>query len=160
MQDERLRILVIDDEAAMREVLEMRLGQWGYEVCVAENGTEALELAAEEVPDAVISDVALPDQSGLELVGALREMDAERPVILITAYGTIDAAVEAMKLGALDFLTKPLDYDKLAATLEAAAGEVARRAEARQLEEKLAGRSGFMELIGGAPAMLELYETR
>ncbi len=154
-----LKILVVDDEAAMREVLEMRLGQWGYEVHVAETAAEGLATARSEAPDAIISDVALPDQSGLELVGALREIDAERPVILITAYGTIDAAVEAMKLGALDFLTKPLDYDKLAATLEAAAGEVERRTEARELDTRLAGQSGFMELVGGSPEMHELYET-
>ena len=159
MTDKALRILVVDDEAAMREVLEMRLGQWGYAVDLAETAAEGLELARSQAPDAVISDVALPDQSGLELVGALREMDSERPVILITAYGTIDAAVEAMKLGALDFLTKPLDYDKLAATLEAAAGEVARRTGARHLEDRLDGQAGFMELVGGSKAMLELYET-
>ncbi len=159
MADKALQILVIDDEAAMREVLEMRLGGWGYEVLLAETGAEALETATAQAPDAVISDVALPDRSGIELVGELRRLDPERPVILITAYGTIDAAVEAMKLGAMDFLTKPLDYDKLAATLEAAAGEVARRAEARALEERLAGRSSFMGLVGGSPAMLELYET-
>jgi DNA-binding NtrC family response regulator len=159
MVGKALRILVVDDEAAMREVLEMRLGQWGYRVDLAETGAEGLAVAANKAPDVIISDVALPDQSGLELVAALRGLDAERPVILITAYGTIDAAVEAMKLGALDFLTKPLDYDKLAATLEAAAGEVARRAEARDLEARLAGRSAFMELIGGSPKMLELFET-
>ena len=159
MTSEPLRILVVDDEAAMREVLEMRLGRWGYEVLLAETGEEGLEIARREAPDAVISDVALPDTSGLELVGALRQLDAERPVILITAYGTIDAAVEAMKLGALDFLTKPLDYDKLAATLEAAAAELARRAEARELEARLASQAGFMRLVGSAPTMLELYDT-
>ena len=159
MAAKALRVLVIDDEAAMREVLEMRLGRWGYGVLLAETAAEGLEMAASEAPDAIISDVALPDRSGLELVGALKEQDPERPVVLITAYGTIGAAVEAMKLGALDFLTKPLDYDKLAATLQAAAGEVERRAEARELEERLAGQSGFMELVGGAPSMLELYET-
>ena len=159
MADKALRILVVDDEAAMREVLEMRLGRWGYDVRLAETGAEALEVAAAHAPDAIISDVALPDWSGIQLVGELRRLDPERPVILITAYGTIDAAVEAMKLGALDFLTKPLDYDKLAATLEAAAGEVERRAGARALETRLAGRSTFMGLVGGSPAMLELYET-
>ena len=160
MTGKPLRVLVVDDEAAMREVLEMRLGQWGYEVLLAETGAQGLAVAEAEAPDAIISDIALPDQSGLELVAALRRLDPERPVVMITAYGTIDAAVEAMKLGALDFLTKPLDYDKLAATLEAAAGEVARRAEARDLEARLgAGRAGFMEMIGGSPAMRELYET-
>jgi DNA-binding NtrC family response regulator len=159
MADRALKILVVDDEAAMREVLEMRLGQWGYEVHLAETGAEGLEIAGREAPDVVISDVALPDRSGIELVGALRALDPERPVILITAYGTINAAVEAMKLGALDFLTKPLDYDKLAVTLEAAAGEVARRTEAHELEARLAGRSSFMGLVGGSPQMLELYKT-
>ena len=159
MAAKALTILVVDDEAAMREVLEMRLSGWGYQVLLAETGEQGLEVARDKAPDAIISDVALPDQSGLELVASLRELDAERPGILITAYGTIDAAVEAMKLGALDFLTKPLDYDKLAATLEVAGGEVARRAEARDLEARLAGQAGFMDLVGWSPAMIELYDT-
>jgi EAL domain-containing protein (putative c-di-GMP-specific phosphodiesterase class I)/CheY-like chemotaxis protein len=153
MADKALCILVVDDEAAMREVLEMRLRQWGHEVFLAATGAEALEVAARRAPDAVISDVVLPDRSGLELVGQLLALDPHRPVVLITAYGTIDVAVEAMKLGALDFLTKPIDPDKLAATLAVAAGEIERSNGARALEKRLVERADFLrqsEAVFGA----------
>jgi DNA-binding NtrC family response regulator len=104
----------------MREVLEMRLTEWGFHVVVAGDGAEARLLAERERPDVVISDVQLPELSGLALLQLLKTGDRDRPVILITAYGSIDEAVEAMKLGAHDFLTKPLDYAKLRATLAGA----------------------------------------
>ena len=99
---------MVDDEEAMREVLEMRLESWGFEVRVAATGTEGCRLAEDCNPDIVISDVVMPGLSGLELLAALKANDAQRPVILITAQGSIDLAVEAMKQGAQDFLTKPL----------------------------------------------------
>ncbi|MGB5880390.1 MAG: response regulator, partial [Thermoanaerobaculia bacterium] len=106
-----LRVLVVDDEAAMREVLDMRLQQWGFETHLAASGLEAREILRRVAPDVVISDVVLPDVSGLDLLRSLQDGKPGRPVILITAYGTVDTAVEAMKVGAFDFLTKPLDYD-------------------------------------------------
>ena len=84
MIDDRLKVLVIDDEAAMREVLEMRLKQWGFEVVVAKNAAEALAKADTESPDAVISDLVLPDISGLDLVERLQGGPEYRPVIMIT----------------------------------------------------------------------------
>jgi DNA-binding NtrC family response regulator len=103
------KILVVDDEAAMREVLEMRLQEWGFEVRLAKDGLEAKELAESFDPDIVISDVIMPEVSGLELLKSLKAGDADRPVILVTAQASIDVAVEAMKQGAQDFITKPID---------------------------------------------------
>ena len=113
-----LSVLVVDDEAAMREVLAIRLGEWGFDVEVAADAGEARDKAAARDPAVVISDVVLPEASGLELLEMLRAGDPRRPVILVTAYGTVDTAVEAMKRGARDFLTKPLDYTKLRAVLD------------------------------------------
>ena len=158
MSKNRLKVLVVDDEAAMREVLEMRLKQWGFEVVVAKNGTEALAIADEQNPDAVISDLVLPDSSGLELVQSLQAGKAHRPVIMITAHGAVDIAVEAMKLGAMDFLTKPIDYDKLKATLLAAKHELERRTRAQHLEQALAEGAGLGELVGDSKPMREVYE--
>lgn len=93
------RILVVDDEPAMREVLSARLEAMGYEVVVAATGAEALERAASEAPDLVLSDVVLPDVSGLELLLGFKADDPDRPVVLMTAHGAIDMAVEAMKAG-------------------------------------------------------------
>ena len=158
MSKNRLKVLVVDDEAAMREVLEMRLKQWGFEVVVAKNGTEALAIADEQNPDAVISDLVLPDSSGLELVQSLQAGKAHRPVIMITAHGAVDIAVEAMKLGAMDFLTKPIDYDKLKATLLAAKHELERRTRAQHLEQALAEGAGLGQLVGDSKPMREVYE--
>ncbi|NHZ73211.1 MAG: response regulator [Nitrospirae bacterium] len=158
MSRDRLKVLVVDDEAAMREVLEMRLKQWGFEVVLAKDAAEARALAEERDPDAVISDLVLPDSSGLDLVKSLQGGEAHRPVIMITAHGAVDIAVEAMKLGAMDFLTKPIDYEQLKATLLAAKHELERRVHAQHLEQTLADGAGLGLLIGASKPMREVYE--
>jgi len=158
MTDRALDILVVDDEAAMREVLEIRLSEWGYQVAVASDGAEARLLAETEHPDVVISDVQLPGLGGLDLLQSLKAGDAHRPVILITAYGSIDEAVEAMKLGALDFLTKPLDWAQLRSTLAAVASEIDRRSEVRRLDSALDKGAGFSGLVGRSRPMREVFE--
>ena len=157
MSETRLTILVVDDEAAMREVLEMRLEEWGYRVLLAGDGAEARAIAERERPDVVISDVQLPGLTGLELLQVLKAGAGDRPVILITAYGTIDAAVEAMKLGARDFLTKPLDYAKLEATLAALGTELERRGQVRGLESVLEEGAGLAALIGRSGPMRDAF---
>jgi DNA-binding NtrC family response regulator len=151
-------VLVVDDEAAMREVLELRLVEWGYRVALAGSAAEADRVVTEARPDLVVSDVVLPEVSGLELLRRLKAGDPHRPVVLITAYGGVDEAVEAMKLGAQDFLTKPLDYDKLRATLDAATAELARRETAARLASVLDRGAGLGPLVGTSRAMREVYE--
>ncbi|UCF38607.1 MAG: sigma-54-dependent Fis family transcriptional regulator, partial [Acidobacteriota bacterium] len=114
------KILVVDDEEAMTEVLRIRLEEWGYAVDVALSVAEAQALVQSFKPNIVVSDVVMPELSGLDLLKLLKEGEPERPVILITAHGTIEMAVEAMKMGANDFLTKPLDYSRLRLILEVA----------------------------------------
>ena len=157
MAEQTLTLLVVDDEAAMREVLEMRLTEWGHRVLLAGDGAEARATAERERPDAVISDVQLPGLGGLELLQALKAGGSDRPVILITAYGSIDEAVEAMKLGARDFLTKPLDYAKLRATLAALAAELDRRGQVRRLESALEKGAGLAAIVGRSPRMREVF---
>ena len=154
-----LKILVVDDEAFMREVLELRLRKKGFEVCLASSGAEAQEQTRAEEPDVVISDVMMPDLDGLELLQLLKAGDPHRPVVLITAHGTIDSAVEALKRGALDFLTKPLDYEKLDAVLETACTDVLQRRQRRQLESALDNGAGLGPLVGRSKPMLKIYET-
>ncbi|HLU25897.1 MAG TPA: response regulator, partial [Longimicrobiales bacterium] len=100
MSTRRLSILVVDDESALREVLSLRIADWGYDVHTAADAAEAERLIQERRPDVVLSDVVLPDVTGLELLRRLKRHSPSLPVILITAHGTIDAAVEAMKEGA------------------------------------------------------------
>ena len=152
-------ILVVDDEAAIREVLQARLEEWGYSVLLAETGKQAEAMAQSENPDIVISDVVLPDLSGLDLIKTLALTIPATPKVLITAHGTVDTAVEAMKYGALDFLTKPLEYRKLRATLQAAVREIAEHSQVRNLEAKLESGSGLGRLVGTAGEMKRVYES-
>ena len=122
-----LKVLVVDDEEAMRTVLESRLGAWGLQVVSAGDLAVAERVLDAGQPDIVVTDVMLPDGSGVDLLDRMRQRDLELPVVLITAHGTVDLAVEAMKKGALDFLTKPLDYDRLKRALEAAHAATATR---------------------------------
>ena len=150
-----LKILVVDDEEAMQEVLRTRLESTGYAITLAGSGEEARAKVASVDPDIVISDVVLPDASGLELMPSLMA-DRPRPVILITGFGTIDAAVEAMKNGAHDFLTKPIDYVKLEATLERAQASLPDSGAVAGASGT--GSKGLGELIGQSPPMRRLFD--
>jgi len=152
------KILVVDDEAAMREVLEMRLQEWGFEVCLAGDGAEGKEMAESYDPDIVISDVIMPQVSGMELLRALRAGDPDRPIILVTAQASIDLAVDAMKQGAQDFVTKPIDYPKLRLILNAAEQEIDLRRESRRLSSQLERGAGFGSFVGTSKLMREVYD--
>jgi len=151
-------ILVVDDDAAMREVLEMRLQEWGFSVLLAADGNEALQIVESKNPDIVLADLIMPHISGLELLQRLKSDDRFRPVILITAEGSVDVAVEAMKQGAEDFVTKPLDYPKLRAILEAARREIELRGFSERMNTQLDRGAGFGEFIGNSKPMREVYD--
>lgn len=111
------RVLVVDDDPTFRNVLEMRLQGWGYHVKVAADAERARQLASSWDPDLILSDVVMPETSGIQLLGLLREDRPDRPVILLTAHGSVEMAVDAMKIGAVDFLTKPVNYRNLKSVL-------------------------------------------
>lgn len=152
-------VLVVEDEPAMREVLRMRMEQWGFRVILAATAKEALEGVTQGAPDFVLCDVVLPDGSGLDLLPQLRGEAPGRPVIMITAHGTIDTAVEALKRGARDFLTKPLDYPKLKAVLDEIVADAEHREAKHHLEDALARGPGLGSLVGESRAMKDLYGT-
>jgi DNA-binding NtrC family response regulator len=158
MINRKTKILVVDDEAAMREVLEMRLQEWGFDVRLAGDGAEGKDFAETYSPDIVISDVVMPEVSGLDLLRSLKAGDPERPIILVTAQASIDVAVEAMKGGAQDFVTKPLDYPKLKAILESAEKDLELRRESRKLVSQLERGAGFGEFVGTSKSMREVYD--
>jgi DNA-binding NtrC family response regulator len=123
MGSEPYRVLVVDDDPAMLDVLRMRLQVWGYEVFLAEDALTGARLAAQESPHVILTDVWLPDASGVDLLRALTKADPRTPIILMSAHGSVDLAVESMKQGALDYLTKPLDYRRLKELLTAACSQ-------------------------------------
>jgi DNA-binding NtrC family response regulator len=157
MVNRKTRIMVVDDEEAMREVLEMRLGEWGFDVRSAEDGRQAQELAQSYDPEIVISDVVMPEFSGIDLLRHLKDDRADRPVILVTAQGSIDLAVDAMKQGALDFVTKPIDYAKLRMILQVAQNDLELRRKSQRLISQL-DQGGFGAFIGTSKAMREVYD--
>ena len=146
-----LKILVVDDEEAMREVLRERLESWGFEVAVAADGAGAERRVSTFDPDAILSDVVLPDASGIDLLKLIRSAGRERPVILITAHGTVELAVEAMKGGATDFLTKPVDHERLRALFDGMASTLEANRRAAEAE-------GLGDLVGTSKAMRDVFK--
>ena len=110
---DRFHILVVDDEPAQREMVSGFLKKQGFEVAAAESGESALELFRQESFDLVLTDQKMPNMSGLDLLQAVHAINPETAVVFMTAYGTIEAAVSAIKGGATDYLTKPLNLDEL-----------------------------------------------
>ena len=154
----KTKILIVDDEPAIREVLETVLTEWGYQVRLASDGSEARELVESYDPEIVISDVVVPQLSGLDLLRCLKAGNPARPVILVTAHASIDLAVESMKQGAQDFITKPIDYPKLRAILKAAESDIETRQTSRKLTSQLESGSGFREFVGTSKAMREVCD--
>jgi len=113
-------VLVVDDEESMRYFLTRALKRKGYEVTVAPTGGEALETLAEEPRDLVLLDLKLPDVDGIELLGKIRELRPEAAVVMMTGFGTVERALEAMRRGAADFVTKPFRVEQVLGKLEAA----------------------------------------
>ncbi len=141
----------------MCAVLESRLTAWGLDVRTAENLAAAERELVRFRPSVVVSDVQLPDGSGVDILDRLAEGVLEAPVVLITAHGTIDLAVEAMRRGALDFLTKPIDYDRLRRSIEAALAAVRSRERTREASAESTGQGGLGELVGVSKAMREIF---
>jgi two-component system, NtrC family, response regulator HydG len=153
------RILVVDDEPAARSGLEKLLRHAGYAVDTAPDGRAALALAADRPPDVVVTDLRMPVMDGMTLLRALRELDGELPVIVATAYGDVASAVEAMREGAIDYLTKPIDFDAMLIAIERARERRALRSDAENLRRQLRERDaeGLRGLIGASPAMQLVY---
>jgi DNA-binding NtrC family response regulator len=149
------RILVVEDEVAISEVLETRLTGWGHEVLLAGDRATALRLLESGAPNLILSDVRLPDGNGVELIEAYRSLGAGCPVVLMTAFGTIDVAVEAMKRGASDFLTKPLDYTRLRAIIDRLVEEAAFQQALSPAAEQ--DQDGLGALVGRSAAMKTLF---
>jgi DNA-binding NtrC family response regulator len=151
---EAIRILVVDDEVNLRKLLGALLRREGYAVRQAADGIEALERFSAEPFSAVITDLRMPNLDGMGLLRALLERDPQLPVIVITAHGTVDTAVEALKIGAFDFITKPYDKDELTRVVAKA---VRTRELADQAPRSPAGDKGRFGLIGAAPAMQTVF---
>ena len=155
----KARVLVVDDEPSARSGLEKLLRQEGYDVDVAPDGATALAIAAEHPPDVAVTDLKMPGMDGVELLSRLRRQDAELPVLVVTAFGDVSSAVGAMRAGADDYLTKPVDFDALLLSLERALERRKLRTETDALKRELHERhgDGLVGLLGVSPAMQKVY---
>ncbi|MEO8025610.1 MAG: response regulator, partial [Bryobacteraceae bacterium] len=150
-------VLVVEDEEKLRRVIELQLASAGFEVKQAGSAEAGLKLAGDV--DLILTDLRLPGIDGLELLQRLRDQNAHTPVIVMTAFGTVENAVEAMKAGAVDFILKPFSLDHLMAVVKKAFEVRALRDENRELREALEVRYQFENIIGRSPAMQEIFAT-
>ena len=151
-------ILVIDDEAEIREGLELLLSSEGYAVSSAETAGAGLARLEQEPFDLLLLDVSLPDRNGLELLREIRQRDADLPIVLITAYGSIDMARQAFKSGAQDYITKPWSNDELLAQIALAVEGRRLREENVQLKRALKQRYNFPNIIGKSERIVSLLD--
>jgi DNA-binding NtrC family response regulator len=151
------RILVVEDEDKLRRVIELQLKAAGFDVDQAGSAEEGLKLA--DRADLILTDLRLPGMTGIELLTKIRLESSRTPVVVMTAFGTIENAVEAMKAGAVDFLPKPFSLDHLMAVVEKALEVRSLRDENQKLREELGWRYEFDNLVGRSPAMREIFAT-
>src|SRR6188768_4186414 len=159
MEQNHASVLVIDDEEIIREALEALLTAEGYRVTTAATGQQGIDAVGARPVDAVLLDLMLPDKNGIEVLDEIRRTDDELPVIMITAYGTIESAVAATKQGAFYYFTKPFKNDEVLAVLRNAIERRRLVRENRELRDRLrAGAHRFDEIIGGSARMKTLFD--
>jgi two-component system response regulator AtoC len=156
---ERKKILVIDDEESMRHMLTLILKREGYEVQAVEKGGEALQLVDSESFDFILSDVVMPEMDGLTLLHALKQKKVEATLIMMSAYGNLDTAVEAMKRGAYDYISKPFKPDEILLTLRKAEERENLRQANIRLQRELIREYSFGNIVGKSPKMIQVFET-
>src|SRR3982751_6570256 len=151
------RILIVEDEDKLRRVMELQLHSAGFDVDQAASAEEGLKLV--ERAQLVITDLRMPGMDGLELLAAIRRQNQNLPVIVVTAFGTVENAVEAMKAGAAEFLPKPFSLDHLMTVVNKALEVRALRDENTKLREELGQRYVLENIIGRSSGMQEVFAT-
>jgi DNA-binding NtrC family response regulator len=154
----KARILVIDDETEIRESLDALLSLEGYSVEMAQNATEGLKRLENASYDLVLLDLMMPDRSGMEVLKEVRERDPETPIFMITAYGSVEVAVDALKSGANDYFSKPWDNEKLLIEIERMIASTRLERENTQLKRALKERYSFPNIIGKSERMLRILD--
>jgi nitrogen regulation protein NR(I) len=152
------KIFVVDDEPGMRSLLKKLLSKEGYSVSVFEKGDEALDSMSAEDYDLAILDIEMPEMNGIELLERIKQKDPALNVVMITAYGSLQSAVEAMRLGAYDYLTKPFQMDEIKLVVEKALERERLISENRELHRELEQQYSFTGIVGKSPCMEEVYE--
>ena len=153
------RILVVDDEENLRRVTQLKLQQAGYEAMTASDGNQALEILSRHAQDLVLTDMKMPGMSGIDLLQKVKEEYPEVIVVVLTAYGTIESAVEAMRLGAYDYIIKPVNYDSLKLIVSRALEHHRLKEEVKNLRTAIDRKFGFENIVGQAKNLLTTLEN-
>ena len=153
------RLLIIDDEPSIRESLDTLLTLEGFHVTLTADGAEGLEVLSHEEFDLLLLDLALPGESGIDLLPRIKGMHPNLPVIMITAFGTVGNVVDAVRAGAENFVQKPWDNEKLLADIRSAIARHKAEAEVIQLKRTLKQRYNFENIIGKSEPMLRLFDV-
>jgi two-component system response regulator HydG len=153
------KILVVDDDAAHARMLETLMADWGVEVFLADDGIIAVEMVKNQPFDIVLMDMKMVKMSGMEALRLIKSYNPSLPVIIMTAYSSVQTAVKALKIGAYDYLTKPLDFDKLKLTIDRIFESISLKTENRDLKIQLEEKSFSHDIIGKSPAILSLLDT-
>lgn len=152
------RILVVDDEESIREFLEIMLKKEGFEITLAEDGAMAKDVLAKKTFDMIISDLQMPNMNGIELLKHVKETSPDTVFMMITAFGTTETAVEAMKMGAYDYITKPFKIDEVRLNINNALRSKNLEVENRSLKKELVKEYSFQNIIGNSQAMHLIYD--
>jgi DNA-binding NtrC family response regulator len=153
------RVLIVEDDDATRAGLAELVRTWGFATEAAANGEDALRLVTTFRPSIVVSDMVMPKMDGLELLKALKDEADQLKIILLTAQGSVETAVEALKLGAADYLTKPVDTQKLKLLLSSIAELNAQKRENEALRRQLREKGSFGRIVGNSPKMRKIYQV-
>lgn len=156
---EQHTILVVDDDAAHARMLKTLISDWGHGVALADDGDTGVEMVKSAPYDLVLLDMKMVRMSGMEALEQIHAFNPVLPVIIMTAFSSVDTAVEALKIGAWDYLTKPLDFDKLRLTIHRVFERSALASENQALKHQLKRASLSHEILGGSPAMKALLDT-
>lgn len=154
----KARLLVVDDEESIREFLEIMLKKEGYEVTLAEDGSKAKDLLAKKSFDMIISDLQMPNMTGIELLKHVKESYPETVFMMITAFGTTETAVEAMKMGAYDYLTKPFKIDEVRLNIQNALRSKNLEVENKVLKKELVKEYSFQSIVGNSQPMHQIFD--
>lgn len=155
----RPTILIVDDDHAHRTMLEAMVRTWGYEALTADDGDTAIAKVSEKAFDLILMDIRMVRMSGIEALNAIQKINPAIPIVLMTAYASVETAVEALKKGAYDYITKPLDFEKLKITLIRAMEHVRLKDENDRLKAQAGERFDRRNIVGNSPAMRQLMET-
>ena len=157
-ETKKVKILVVDDEESIRDFLQIMLKRDGHLVSVCASGKEALKLCEKEEFSVLVTDIAMPEMNGIELLQKLKQKYPGIAVIVMTAHGSAESAVQAMKLGAEDYLTKPFQIDEMRLAIENSLNSLALKKENRELRTELGKSFSFENIVANTPAMHEIFD--